>query len=401
MFNKFKVWYGGIAVALAVVTGSFFTINGVNPTEAKVRTAQLEIPPQYMSLVESLFDENTSLEGDDDYVYFVGNTPTESGGSDGGGVSAGGGFTPRVTYECTFTTETLTFDFTITAEIDEGSFETESETTEGIVDAYGGLDAAIEIEDQTYHISDYKNLGALEELLAGAQTQLDNLGWRWGWLAARLAAVVVTIYVVVAQTAEQIRAESNYTYNQQLERAGNGVNLGNYITDQSEKSRSGYKSANYSFGFTTFEDVGCEVAAAYNAMIAMDAEELLSETIYKFEKWAIEISVGWGKLGSNPRQIYKYLDRRGFSYEKYTSFSSFESAVNNAPDGAHIIMSRWNKPIYKGLHTFYVEKIWNARKSLYEYNSYNWDYDDDFVPATSISTFNDGSGFIVGYIVYE
>ena len=393
MLNKWKPLYGGIAVAVAALTGAYFTLNDVKPTAVKVRTAQLEIPPQYTTLVETLFNENTSLDGNDDRVYFYGENRTESGGSnEDEGETASGGFTPKVTYECTFTTQSLTFQFTISEETEGGTIETESETTEGIIDGYGGLDAAVEIEGQTYYISDYKEIEALDELLLNAQTQVDNLGW--GWLAAALAAVVVTIYVVVSQTAEQIRADSNYTYNQRMERAGNGVGLGNYITDQSEKNRPGYNSGDYRFGFTTFEDVGCEVAAAYNAMIAMDAEELLSETIYKFEKWAIEISVGWGSLGSNPRQINKYLDKRGFSYEKYTSFSSFESAVNNAPDGAHIIMSRWNKPIYKGLHTFYIQKITNNL-----YYSYNWDYADHYIDKTSISTFNDGSGFIVGYII--
>lgn len=394
MLNKLKPLYGGIAVAVAALTGAYFTLNDVKPTAVKVRTAQLEIPPQYTTLVETLFNENTSLDGNDDCVYFYGENRIESGGSnEGEGETASGGdFTPKVTYECTFTTQSLTFQFTISEEAEDGTIETESETTEGIIDDYGGLDAAVEIDGQTYYISDYKEIEALDELLLNAQTQVDNLGW--GWLAAALIPVIVTIYVVVAQTAEQIRADSNYTYNQRMERAGNGVGLGNYITDQSEVSRSGYNSGNYRFGFTTFEDVGCEVAAAYNAMIAMDAEERLSETIYKFEKWAIEISVGWGSLGSNPRQINKYLDKRGFSYEKYTSFSSFESAVNNAPDGAHIIMSRWNKPIYKGLHTFYIQKITNNL-----YYSYNWDYADHYIDKTSISTFNDGSGFIVGYII--
>lgn len=397
MSNKTKTLYSGIAVVVAALTGAYFTLNDVKPTEVKVRTARLEIPPQYTTFVETLFDENTSLDGNDDCVYFYGEQRT--GGenlneNDGETVSEGYFPSSITTYECTFTTRLLLFQFTISEEAEDGTIETESETTEGIIDDYGGLDAAVEIDGQTYYISDYKEIEVLDELLLNAQTQVDNLGW--GWLAAALIPVIVTIYVVVAQTAEQIRADSNYTYNQQLENVGNGVDLGNYITDQSEVSRSGYNSGDYRFGFTTFEDVGCEVAAAYNAMIAMDAEERLSETIYKFEKWAIEISVGWGSLGSNPRQIYMYLDRCGFSYEKYTDYDSFESAVDSAPDGAHIIMSRWNDPITKGLHTFYVNKI-----SDDVYYSYNWDYADDFVPATSISTFNDGSGFIVGYIVYE
>ena len=324
MFSKFKAWYGGIAVALAVVTGSFFTINGVNPTEAKVRTAQLEIPPQYTEYVETLFNKGAHLEGDKDYVRFMGITD--------------GMVDVDVTYECTFNANTFEFELLVSTGQDD-----DFEVVQGFINEYGGVDAPVTVEGEERYISEYKDVEKLDALLL-AEWEGRTLDDVWlGWFVR--IVVVIIVYVVVAQTAEQIRADSNYTYNQQLERAGNGVNLGNYITDQSEKSRSGYKSANYRFGFTTFEDVGCEVAAVYNAMIAMDAEELLSETIYKFEKWAIEISVGWGSLGSNPRQINKYLDKRGFSYSKYTDYDSFERAVNIAPSDAHIIMSRWNDPI--------------------------------------------------------
>lgn len=375
MLNKFKAWYGGLAVALSVVTGAFFTFNGAKPTETRIRTAHLEIPPQYTEYVETLFNKGAHLEGDEEYVRFMGITD--------------GMVDVDVTYECVFNANTFEFELLVSTGQDG-----DSDIVQGFINDYGGLDAPVTVEGEERYISDYKDVEKLDDLLLAeweGRTLDDVL---FGWFVR--IVVVIVVYVIVAQTAEQIRADSNYTYNQRLERDGRGVNLGNYITDQEEVSRSGYNSGNYRFGFTTFEEVGCEVAAVYNAMIAMNAEELLSETIYKFEKWAIEISVGWGKLGSNPRQINKYLDRRGFSYSKYTDYDAFENAVNVAPSDAHIIMSRWNDPITDGLHTFYIQKITNN-----VYYSYNWNYEDDYVDKTSISAFNDGSGFIVGYIVYE
>lgn len=65
------------------------------------------------------------------------------------------------------------------------------------------------------------------------------------------------------------------------------IDLCHYLTDQSETNRKNYNCGNYRFGFTTFSGVGCEVASAYNAMIALGKTEILSETIYSFEKWAI------------------------------------------------------------------------------------------------------------------
>lgn len=156
------------------------------------------------------------------------------------------------------------------------------------------------------------------------------------------------------------------------------------------------KSGNYRFGFTTFEHVGCEVASVYNAMIALRHPEMLSETIYCFEAWAIELSIGWGNLGSEPWRMYRYFEKKGIEYEKYTSYSSLEAVVDSK-SRCYIIMSRWNAdPTTTGLHTFYIYKA--ADKV---FNSYNWRYSSESLQRETLSTFNDGSGFIVGYILYK
>ena len=82
------------------------------------------------------------------------------------------------------------------------------------------------------------------------------------------------------------------------------IDLRHYLTDQSETNRKNYNCGNYRFGFTTFSGVGCEVASAYNVMIALGKTEMLSETIYSFEKWAIEFAIAWGNFGSNATAFY-------------------------------------------------------------------------------------------------
>ena len=195
--------------------------------------------------------------------------------------------------------------------------------------------------------------------------------------------------------AEQVKAKLNYKYNKQLESSGRGVGKGYYIYDQTNVKTLNRKSGNYRFGFTTFKNVGCEVAAAYNTALSLNDSERLSQTIYYFEEWAIEFSIGWGHLGSNPLEIYRYLKRRGFSYKKYTNFSKLKDDVEKR-NSCRIIMSRWNSKKTNGLHTFFVKKT--GKNSLY---AYNWSYGSGSVKRASLNSFNDGSGFIVGYLIWK
>lgn len=199
--------------------------------------------------------------------------------------------------------------------------------------------------------------------------------------------------IIVAESAEQIRARKNYSYNTQHET----LPLGQYIEDQHDESVAGYK-----FGFTTFGGVGCEVAAVYNLMISLGRPERLSETIYKFEKWAIEFSVGWGHLDSNPREIYRYLRKKNIEYRRYTKlqYEKFCSMSENEGDKKDFIFSRWNTPITEGLHTFYVEK---RDGTFYSMNNYDSDFYKEHGDRDeyygSMSEFSEGLQFICGYII--
>ena len=95
--------------------------------------------------------------------------------------------------------------------------------TEAIVTEDGRLDACIEIAGETYLLSDYKNTEIIDNCVVGFI----------------LGAIV--IYVVMAERAEQKRAEENFKYNKKLETDGKGVKKGVYITDQTEVSVSGKK----------------------------------------------------------------------------------------------------------------------------------------------------------------
>lgn len=220
-------------------------------------------------------------------------------------------------------------------------------------------------------------------------------GWR---LFAFIVAVIVVVYVIVCETAEQIQAKKNYRANQNLEvdtEDGDGLAEGVLINSQHENVLSDYQ-----FGFTTFGGVGCEVAAVYNLMIFLDRPEMLSETIYNFEKWSIEYAVGWGYLGSNPRQIYKYLRNRGIAYTKYTSLSRFRRAVANTHSDNYIY-SAWNNPVSDGLHTFYLRRNTTVEEdsTIISYTGYN-SSPDGTVPYNNISAVQNYFGpFIIGYII--
>ncbi len=376
-----KYWISIVSLMLAAVTGLSCIINGIplktEAVETKIRT--VSVTEKYAEDL-SVFSSYTITE-DEVKPSFTGVTAYNSDDTtffDNVSVDETDGYT--VQYDCSFDMEA--FQYTLTATLldqDGAVIETETLVTDAFVTETGGIDAYIELEGERYLMSDFCT-----------ENGIDSCGlFKW-------IVIVVVVLVVVAEVAELVRAKQNYTYNKKLEANGNGVKKGNYITRQNESARSGYKSKNYRFGFTTFGKVGCEVASAYNAMIALGKAEMLSETIYCFEKWLIEFAIGWGHLGSNPLHIGRYLANKGIGYQSYTDYAKFKAAVE-AKGSCHVIMSRQeHNPLLNGLHTFYVHKIQKD-----SYNSYNWNYSDDAIDVKNIDALNDGSGFIVGYIVWK
>lgn len=222
-----------------------------------------------------------------------------------------------------------------------------------------------------------------------------------GWLTSLIVvAAVIVAYVIVTQVAEQIQAESNRSYNENLEtlREGrdaiDGLAYGVYIDDQCTST-----PGNYHFGFTTFDKVGCEVAAIYNLMIDLGDPKMLSEVIYDFEKWAIEYAFAWENFGSEPRKLYRYLKNNDIPYKKYTSYKKYKKAVS-VTDSNHYISSFWNNRFIEGLHTFYIRRMLavTGETTTPFYTPYNHNLDD--ATTSNFDDFKNSYGsFIVGYII--
>lgn len=280
------------------------------------------------------------------------------------------------------------------------------EYNDATVDETGRLDAEIIIDNtesgnyETYKVSDYRDMRDLEKFvkdsITGTSATTSNLPSPcFAFSFGAVIAAIVSAFVVVTETAEQVKARTNYRYNEELENMHEGVNYRNYITNQREDWLEGYKSANYKFGFAEFKDVGCEVAAVYNLMISNGTSQPLSEVIYNFEKWAIEFSVGWGYLGSNPRDIYRYLRNKGISYKRNSVYGYFENRVSSAFVGTDFIMSTINSNGI-GLHTYYF------RKEFDYLLTYNFNAEDSPVPYQNLDSIYDETGlFIVGYTIND
>ncbi len=271
-------------------------------------------------------------------------------------------------------------------------------------------DASSYGEIKTYYIDDYKTPEKLERLVLQIEDteEAEPTDLFIGLIIGAIIALVVS-YVIIAEIAEQDQAEVNYAENKTLDGV-NGVGFGCLIYDQHESDYDYHSPANYRFGFTTFDNVGCEVASAYNLMVMIDQAESLSETIYKFEKWGFEFSIGWGYLGSNPKEISHYLYHANLEYIKVNSndygvtyrskaFDYFKSKAQTQKT-IHLIISTWNSSRSEGLHTYYVKKTGNDDEP---YLAYNWvaGRTTPFPIDNLDELIQEGQRFIVGYLIYE
>lgn len=274
------------------------------------------------------------------------------------------------------------------------------------------FDASSDDELKTYYIDDYKDPQKLENFALQIEEpdegeEIETIGLISSLIIGAIVALVVT-YVIVAEIAEQDQAEINYKENKDYDTDGTGVGFECMIYNQNETNYTNHSPANYKFGFATFNNVGCEIASAYNLNIKLGRPEYLSTTIYKFEKWGIEYSVGWGYLGSNPRKIDYYLFRETITYIKFdgglyglanngTAFDYYRETSQNHAE-ANLIISTWTDEMK--IHTYFVEK---TTDSEYPYITYNWD--PAFHHPLSIDDLNklikSKNQFIVGYFAYE
>lgn len=272
-------------------------------------------------------------------------------------------------------------------EYSESEFSMDKMYSRVTISEDGSLDTVIESDYGCYNVSDYKDDTAFGDLLEACnndcQTFNDGVApasLNGFFSSLRAVLFVVVVYVIVSEIAEQIKAESNYRHNNSLKGPDN------YIDNQNEY-------ADFRYGFASFDQVGCGVVAAYNAMLAIGKPEELAQVIYEFEKWGIEYSVGWGHLGSNPRHIYRYLSRHDVRYKKINSLYTLDRYAK-IPTSEHFILGRWNKPITDGAHIFYIHKIDSDA-----FIAYNNNQDKD--TAESIYDFGEGYVYMSGYVVFE
>lgn len=118
----------------------------------------------------------------------------------------------NVEYDCRFNMNNLTFKFEADLVSEDGkTIEKRIISTDAIVTKNGGLDACILINGEEYMMSDYEDYSPVDDC-----SIFDVIK-------------VVKAYLAVAETAEQIKANSNYKYNKKLESDGKGVKKGYLI----------------------------------------------------------------------------------------------------------------------------------------------------------------------------
>ena len=232
MKTRTKLLTSVIAIMLSCVLLFTFVILSRNTIDsemvvAKTRSVELSISPEYENYLTD-FNEKT-INYNDNHVTFYGiMNYNEEVLTMFDQVALTENVNPEqynISYDCSLDMDTLQFTFKAMLIDDNNESQVIEEiVTDAFVTENGQLDAYIELDGETYLISDFVSPSAIDECL-------------FGWLAALVVAVVVKVvvivYVAVAETAEQIKAKSNYEHNKQLENAKNGVNYGNYITNQS------------------------------------------------------------------------------------------------------------------------------------------------------------------------
>lgn len=339
---------------------------------------------EYDGFLDELFLESDLIEKDD-IVHFQGITSDE-----------------YEEYSCVLELNMETLDFY--SDFSESGLNITCDNA--IVDEHGRLDAEIHVEnpdtcmDEIYRVSDYRDMNALHEFVKNPESDMERESGisTYGWinfLFRKLMTPAVALYVIISETAEQIKARSNYDYNKNLEACGEGMGTGNYITNQMETQKNGYRCGDYRLGFATFSKTGCEVASVYNLMIDRKKEQSLSQVIFDFEKWSIEFSVGWGFLGSNPQEIYRYLKNYDIRYYINYLPEYFKARVNDSGPDTQFIMSAFNKEGLQ-IHTYFFKNT-NDGILLYNFKSRE--------TTTLLKTMDDlyaqVGTFVVGYKIYD
>ena len=159
------------------------------------------------------------------------------------------------------------------------------------------------------------------------------------------------------------------------------------VNDQSDGRSTGVSSMR--LGKALMRDSGCEVIAAYNALLLSGKRVSVAGAAKRFEESGCLMRfplVRYGKLGVNPFDIGKVLASYGVNYSAATLEQMCEPGI--------YILSYWNDAkLRSGLHTIAV----HTRNGMcYMYN-YTMTGSTGFgvFPSAFVKTFRDG--YITGY----
>lgn len=183
--------------------------------------------------------------------------------------------------------------------------------------------------------------------------------------------------------------ESHYTYNSRLE----GSSMG-YIYGQAT-------CPNFAIGTEYMADVGCEIAATYNALKLRGRIIPCSSIIRSFEKDGYLMkNKSVGDWGSDPYAIGDYLNDNSIGYTQYTTHGLMKIAVDRSAGSTTdvYIVSYWvnGTNMLGGLHTvaFYTSASDNV---LHVFNLSG--KSSSVETADSFSKLTNQGSFIVGYSI--
>ena len=159
------------------------------------------------------------------------------------------------------------------------------------------------------------------------------------------------------------------------------------VNDQHDGASTGVSSLR--LGKTVMKDSGCEVIAAYNALLLAGKQVSVAGAAKRFEENGCLMRfplVRYGKLGVNPYDIGQILGSYGVNYSTATLEQMCEPGI--------YILSYWNDArLLSGIHTVAV----HTRNGMcYMYN-YTMKGNSGFgvFPSAFVKTFRDG--YITGY----
>lgn len=339
---------------------------------------------EYNGFLDKMFDAH--LDGDNKTTIFYGTSSADFG---------------NIKFVNTFKQDEMIFN--LNYELNGKNYD---KTQEAFINENGLLDANInfnELDDtNTYQLSNYTDLEDMQNLYDSALVQYSSVSTNsLTYIIVFIVAALVMTFTTIANVNYKKQTDINYAYNQKLESNNQGLEFKKYIYDQ-----TGEKDINncdkYQFGYTTFSEVGCEVAFVYNLELYRENPRYLSSTIYDFEKWEIEFKIGFGYLGSKARKIYKYFKNHSIKYKKYTSEKKFKDCISDSD--CIYIMTSLNKGI-KGYHTYFIEQFKNK---IYDENvesnnhllTYNLDCSNKAEPKSNVDVIlSQTSGFYCGYYI--